>query len=215
MYIGVGAISKKRILVTNNALNLIGFSDKVVFIRKINNEPILNKSKGTIYKESDVDFECCVDLFSVNTFRVLFDLGLLSHHYNEHKYMLLPELLKSEKDVPEDLLEYVYNDEKENYDLRKLISLVQNVSAMKWILGKKVKCCTMPGWGSAMEHLIVRAELDFPNACDILKELNKCPELIDVEFLRDKRGNETNLEHIKKNSKTAVVLELCSIAEKL
>lgn len=209
MYIGVGAIKNDKIIITDNALYLIDDDiNKIVFVRSTNGYGTKVRD-GVLYSIGDVVYDDAVDFFTINTFRTLFDLGLISHHYSdEHMWFLLVELVKLTKNIPEEIYEYVYQNGIEecvnSYNLKGLLSLVENSIAARWILNKGIKCENVSGYGNVLEYLIMRAEIFNENS--VIEVLCDYPDALDIEYLETitDKCNTTKNESVRKMMKIAI-----------
>lgn len=159
MYLGLGAVTENGILVFNNNNNVIEeYVKHVILIREINGEPsgVNRRGNGVFYYADDIEGDV-LPLYEKETFAILLDLGLISHNYVSDDYgrnWLLGHLIQYEDTVlPYDLLDYVYEDNKENeYDLNGWLSLTMRLDLAKWLyLNKGVTPNKYPGYPNAME----------------------------------------------------------------
>lgn len=219
MYVAVGKIMGNEILINNNALFFVEDNTyNIVLVRKINGEGVKVRD-GYIYSVSDVEFDNEIEFYDLNTFKTLFDLGLLRHDYEYengdiYKWFLLTELVQLRRCISEEIYEFVYQNglllDKDSYDLYAILSLVKNIVALKWILNKNICFKNVAGWGSSLENILFDVMLEKESV--IIDEICNYPELLDIEYLSDKIDNVTVARKILCETKNDSVKKLCKLA---
>lgn len=219
MYVAVGKIMGNEILINNNALFFVEDNTyNIVLVKKINGDGVRVRD-GYIYSVSDVEFDEEIEFYNLNTFKTLFDLGLLRHDYEYengdiYKWFLLTELVQLSKDISEEIYEFVYQDglsiDNESYDLFAILSLVKNVSALKWILDKNICFKKVLGWGNSLENIL--SGVMYENESAVIDEICNHPELLDIEYLSDKIGDTNVARKIFNDTNNNSVKKLCKIA---
>ena len=138
LYKYVGAmLSDDEVIIFKNNNDIIEESvSKVVLIHDLKEGISLPFNKCILKLDQLELFEnSIVDLYTKETFKNLIGFGLISHQYEEDEHTrnwLLSHLIQYEKDLPWDLLDYVYESNK-GYNIEGWLTLVNNLKIAQYL----------------------------------------------------------------------------------
>ncbi len=112
-----------------------------VWIALIKEYPTAEPVQKRTFRIEDVSILECIPLYTKETFSATLNLGLIAHEYDqEHpvcRNWLLSHLIQHDWEVPEQILEVVFNDNpslyNSQYTLRMFLNLTRNLSSTKFI----------------------------------------------------------------------------------
>lgn len=155
---------KKYILVPRKTNDIFDRGDqidtKMVYIKNIKKDPVGKMRFGDYYNYKDIEIIGNPEnLYTENTIKTLFDMGLISHEYDEEHPVchdwLLGELVQNDNESNFGALTAVYENCKELYNNEKLtalVSLASNPKALEWLFNNGAKLASVSGYGNPVEH---------------------------------------------------------------
>lgn len=149
--VGFELANKGLVVVVKRANDVIEeYVDKVFLIFGINDTPIDSTRFGSVYRKDKLDY-IDVDLYTKETFKMLLEKGIISHDYipeiGETSNWLLSHLIQFEKELPTDMLDYIFENNP-NYDVGGWLTLIENAKIGDWLLSKGASLENTPGYGS-------------------------------------------------------------------
>lgn len=139
----------KKLTVFKNANDIIEECiDKIAIVKLSGN--IFKKSPLVELKDS-CDYEK-IELYSKETFKFLLENKFISHNFTPTRGQnwLLSHLVQYERDLPDDLLEYIY--ETGSYNIKGYLTLVNNLNIAKWLLKKGASLEITNGYGESPKY---------------------------------------------------------------
>lgn len=158
----LGVIQKKKNLIilfrnTNDIIEerfdsvaIVEFQNKNLFDNYYDFDPLSYKiplEASKYVKETKT-----MPLYTKDTFKFLLENGYISHDYDETRgrNWLLSHLIQFKRDLPEDLLDYVY--ETGNYNVAGYLTLVENLNTAKWLYKKGASLDIVQGYGISPKY---------------------------------------------------------------